>query len=110
MDLSIVNGDFAKSPNGKTIVISGIDEVKQQIALSLKTKHNSFIYNKNFGSYLHTINSATTESELYHIVTSALENMPDIKIQDISFNAETNIIHISTNITDLDLNIGDDWN
>lgn len=109
MDLLLNNGDFALSPNGLPITISGIDEIKQQIIIALQCKNNSFIYNKNFGSDIYKINDSTSQNEIYRIVKSALVKIQNLQIINVFFNTDENILNIdllyNSNTINIQLNL-----
>lgn len=92
MDLLIENGDFALTATGRPVIISGIDEIKQKISILLMLRKNSFIYNYNLGSNIHTITSQTPQSELLHIVKSSLASLNYIKVNNVFLKNENNLI------------------
>lgn len=55
MDVLLKNGDVALTPSGESVYVSGIDEMVQKAVLCAKIRKGSFIYNKNLGSELRTV-------------------------------------------------------
>lgn len=77
MDLLLENGDFKKSSNGKPMQISGLEELKQQIYIRLKTRLGSFIYDRSLGSEI----TANTESDkLTALIRKALPQLFDAEL------------------------------
>lgn len=77
MDLLLENGDFKKNSNGKPMKISGLEELKQQIYIRLKTRLGSFIYDRSLGSEI----TANTESnKLTELIQKALPQLFDAEL------------------------------
>lgn len=68
MDLLLENGDLKKDSAGKPILISGFDELKQQIYIRLKAKLGSEITVK------------TENSELIGLIRKALPQLFDVDL------------------------------
>lgn len=77
MDLLLENGDLKKDSAGKTIPISGFDELKQQIYIRLKAKLGGFIYDRKLGS---EITAKTENSELIGLIRKALPQLFDVDL------------------------------
>lgn len=77
MDLLLENGDLKKDSAGKPILISGFDELKQQIYIRLKAKLGGFIYDRKLGS---EITVKTENSELIGLIRKALPQLFDVDL------------------------------
>lgn len=57
MDIKLKDGDILSQPNGYYTYISGIEDALQKVSLAVKIPKGSFIYNKELGSGLYSINA-----------------------------------------------------
>ncbi|MGN0441467.1 MAG: hypothetical protein ACI4FO_02050 [Acutalibacteraceae bacterium] len=55
MDTALLNGEFALDSRGMPYLITGLAELMQRAAISLKMKRASFVYSRNLGSELESI-------------------------------------------------------
>lgn len=89
MDLLLENGDFKKSPDGKPIKISGLEELKQQIYIRLKAKLGGFIYDRKLGS---EITADVENNKLTELIRKALPQLFDVEL--ISAFIENKILNV----------------
>jgi phage baseplate assembly protein W len=83
MQALIRNGDFVLDNNNHIINISGIDEIVQEILLSLMIPKGSFFLDKNLGSNLYNLKFACNSDinqEVSIIIGKALENFADVSV------------------------------
>lgn len=85
MDTAISNGDFLLDSRNRPISISGIRELFQRVLIKLTVKKGSFIYDKNLGSRLYTLNSKVNDikSKAFSIISEALNDMPEVFVKSI---------------------------
>lgn len=89
MDLLLENGELKKSPSGRPIPISGLEELKQRIYIRLKARLGSFIYDRELGS---EINADSGEGELKELIRRALPELFDSEL--ISASIEESILKL----------------
>ena len=85
MDTAISNGDFLLDSRNRPIKISGLGELLQRVLIRLSVKKGSFIYDKNLGSRLYTLNSQVNnvQSKALSLVCEALNDMTEVVVKSV---------------------------
>lgn len=113
MDTALLNGEFDLDARGMPYLITGLSELMQRTAISLKMKRASFIYSRQLGSDLDKVRDVEDalhsraellcreaiadipQTELSNLKVAALDD-EKIKITlDISLNGETGTMEVT---------------
>ena len=106
MDTAISNGDFLLDSRRIPIQISGIEEILQRILIRLKVKQESFIYDRNLGSGLYTLNVETKDiqDKARDMIIEALKSMNEINVEKVFVSlidkSENIDVHVKLRIND----------
>lgn len=106
MDTALLDGEFDLDSRKLPYMISGLSELMQRVAISLKMKRASFIYSRQLGSDLGVVkdveNALHSRAEL--LAREAIADVPQTNMSDLKASiTDDGKIKIS-----LDLSIGDD--
>lgn len=102
MDTILSNGDFALNGSGKPYLADGIKEIIQRCFIVLSVKKNSFIYNRELGCDLYTIDrdDKRLKSTAELLVKEALLCVPQAEVKSVdAFKDSDNLIHITVKIS-----------
>lgn len=84
MDTLIENGQWKVGSQGLPLKIFDYEELLQRIRLRLSIPKSSFLHDKNFGSYLHNLNSDMSTDALnaaaFQYAQEALMEMPCVQV------------------------------
>lgn len=113
MDTALLDGEFDLDRRGMPYLITGLSELMQRTAISLKMKRASFIYSRQLGSDLEKVKDVEdalhsraellareaiadiSQTELSNLKVIALDDKK-IKITlDISLNGETGTVEVT---------------
>lgn len=113
MDTALLNGEFDLDARGMPYLITGISELMQRTAISLKMKRASFIYSRELGSELEQVKDVedalhsraellareaiadVSQTNLSNL-TASVDEDGKIKISlDISINGETGTVEVT---------------
>lgn len=92
MDTALnINGDIALSELGKPYRISGKDEIQQQLYILLSAKKGGFIYDRELGSDIFTVDLSALNclSEIEAKARQALTDFPTAEIVGVSIDNGT---------------------
>lgn len=85
MDLLLENGDFKRSPTGKPLSVSGLDELKQRVYIRLRAKPGVFIYDRRLGSNISEISENAGDEEILASIRKALPELFDAELVSVGF-------------------------
>lgn len=92
-DIALENGLLSDDGAGDWAVVSGLDNLKQQLANRIDTPRGELIYHKNYGCSIHTVKGETLSPARLrlsagYVQTSLLEDYRVAKVIDVSAQAD----------------------
>jgi phage gp46-like protein len=87
MDYLVTDGNYEKTTNGDFETVTGVEEKKQQIYISLIIPLGSFIFDKNLGSRLYELlreKNSVVDAHIGNYTRDALKPVADIEINDVA--------------------------
>ena len=94
MDTRLVQGDFLTDSYGNPIAIYGIDEACQRAELLLSVIKGTFIYDREFGSYLYRAGVTASNEKLMMICREAFVGRDDMELLSAEYQTFNDVTYL----------------